>query len=69
VAAVLEIYDGTVPREGQATARAAFSRTIWPTASDAAHQDLWQGMVAPLIKTFDIEMTDNIQTYLGRYLK
>lgn len=69
VAGILEIYDGTVPREGQATARAAFSRTIWPTASEAAHQDLWQGMVAPLVKTFDVEMTDNIQTYLKPYLR
>ena len=69
VAATLDILDERGGRQGQASARVQFSRTIWPDASPAAHRDLWDGMTAPLLKAFDAEMATNMRTYIGAYLK
>lgn len=68
-AAFLDILDDQGNRKGQASARVQFSRTIWPDASPEAHQQLREGMIAPLMKTFDAEMAANMRTYLSAYLK
>ncbi|MDX9860525.1 MAG: hypothetical protein RBS99_06365 [Rhodospirillales bacterium] len=68
-AAILEVLDEPNAREGRAAARVAFSRTIWPDASPEAHQDLWQGMIAPLVSAFDSEMTENIRGHLGSFIR
>jgi len=67
--AFLDILDDQGNRKGQASAKVQFSRTIWPNASPEAHQELWAGMIAPLMKAFDAEMAANMRTYLGAYLK
>ncbi|MBE0532955.1 MAG: hypothetical protein IH626_19205 [Rhodospirillales bacterium] len=69
VAAILEVLDEPNARQGRAGGRVAFSRTIWPTASPEAHQDLWQGMIAPLVSAFDAEMTENIRGHLGTFIR
>lgn len=68
-AATLDVLDDAGKRVGQTSARVQFSRTIWPDASPEAHRQLWEGMIAPLVKAFDAEMTTNARTYLGAYLK
>jgi len=68
-AATLEILDDPRGREGRASSRVQFSRTIWPDASPQAHQMLWQGMIAPLISAFDAEMTGEIRGPLGAFVR
>lgn len=69
VSATLEILDEPNARQGRAAAQVAFSRTIWPTASQEAHQALWQGMIAPLVQAFDAEMTKDIRGRLGIFIR
>lgn len=69
VAATLDILDDQGHRQGQTSASVQFSRTLWPDASPEAHRELWAGMIAPLQRNFDAEMTGNIKKYLGAYLK
>lgn len=68
-AATLEILNDPDGREGRASARVQFSRTIWPDASPQAHQMLRQGMIAPLISAFDAEMTGEIRGPLGTFVR
>lgn len=68
-AATLDILDSQGKRDGQASARVEFSRTIWPDASPEAHQQLFEGMIAPLVKAFNDEMTASMRAHLGAYLK
>jgi len=67
--AVLEVVDQPSARQGRASGRVAFSRTIWPDASPQAHQDLREGMIAPLVDAFNTEMTENIRGHLGTFIQ
>ena len=68
-AATLEVLDEPNARQGRASAQVVFSRTIWPDASPEAHQDLWQGMIAPMVSAFDAEMAQNIRGHLGIFIR